>query len=92
MSIIIFKTFNPYKGTIITPIGQALISAYDSNATDEKGCPITTGTMNANILLSSCLLVSVVLQFLIKEDLKRQNAEKQSISQEIEETESKEDL
>ena len=70
----------PDKGTIITSIGQPLISAYDSNSTDANGCPTTTGTMNANILLSSCLGLSVVLQFLIKENLKRQNAEKENIS------------
>ena len=70
----------PHKGTIITSIGQPLISSYDSNSTDENGCPTTTGTMNANILLSSCLGLSVVLQFLIKENLKRQNAEKENIS------------
>ena len=68
-------------GTVITPIGQALISAYDSNATDTKGCPITTGTLNANILLSSCIAVSIILQFFIREDLRRQKAEKESLKE-----------
>ena len=60
-------------------LGQALISAYDPYAQskdDPDLCPNTQGGTNANILLCSFIGAAVLLQFFIKEDLRRQRAEK----------------
>ena len=48
--------------------------------------------MNANIMLSGCLGVSVLLQLFIKEDLRRQNAGKESLYEDKNVTDEKDDL
>ena len=66
-----------------------MISAYLTNDLDESGCPVTNGTTNANICFTACLGLAILCQLFVKEDLRRQRAEKGQSDETSEKAENK---
>ena len=76
-------------------LGQALISADEATECTpcedndlecvpcaEAVCPSTQGSTNANITMCAALGGAILLQLFVKEDLRRQRAEKNQVSDE----------